>query len=251
MVARRSLGIACLACATSWTVACHSDPVVPSSQEPMLYVILTPDSLQGFQTDLRALLALTGTPEEVTYLTADHFIMRRSSDGARFDWQEDVTPRHDYIPFGGNYVLAESASVRGLGRRDLAAGETYSVDVSVNGRSIAGSVTIPPLAAPVIVERSNGIRVVQWPRLTAAGRYMLEVETDIMHSQSTTDTQYVLREDVPPEFLSPKAYFRITAFDTNWVRYQNDRSLVRAGIVGAYGLFGASSSVSVEIPRRR
>jgi hypothetical protein len=233
---------------TGLTAGCNTDlPHAVRSEEPIINLVLTPDSVEGtFETGLHALLATTATPAELEFRSADRFVMRRATDGALFDWREDPNPRGTNGSFfiGGNYVLAESAGPAGLGRRDLAAGETYTLEVSTFGRLITGRVTIPARPQPRLVERSDGHRVVEWRRVTAAGEYDLVVDTDFIREHTTIDTFYVLRDDAP----RPEAHFRITAKDTNLVNYLRDAAVLRVGVQGAYGVFGAMSSAVIDLP---
>ena len=224
-------------------------PIIVRTDEPMVYVILTPDSLISPLPELHGLLANTGTPVTVEYLTADRFVMRRVSDGAIFDWQLDTSPQPSSVPFGGNYVLAESANSRGLGRRDLEAGERYTLEVSISDRTITGRVTIPSHPAPHLVVKSNGVRVVEWPRIAAAGEYRLDIESEFPRNYATRDTFFVLKDAPPGGQWPAHPQFSITAIDTNWYRYSRDNTAVRAGVQGGFGVFGAMSASSIEIPR--
>jgi hypothetical protein len=76
------------------------------------------------------------------------------------------------------------------------AGETYSLEVVLDGRLITGRATIPMRPQPVLVERGDGHREVQWPRIAAAGMYALEVDSDIIREHATRDTFYL---DLPPK----------------------------------------------------
>ncbi|MCY7379017.1 MAG: hypothetical protein LH467_06720 [Gemmatimonadaceae bacterium] len=220
----------------------------------MLYVMLTPDALTPPETALTALLATTGTPVAVELRSAEQFTMRRTSDGSRFAWREveasrtgrDGRPR--YAPSGGNYLLAERASVAGLGRENLSAGSTYTIEVATQGRLITGSVTIPARPVPSLVQEANRRRVV-WPRAAAAALYLLEIDTAVVRSVTVRDTFYVLHDDRDSLSLPPIPKFRLTAVDSNWSRFMSDSTVTSAGLRGAYGLFGAFTSVELELPR--
>ena len=243
--------IASISVAAVLIAACHGEAtLVPRTNIPIVSLILTRDSLRGVLPELHALLANTGTPTEVEYIDAEQFIMRRAADGAVFDWSTEPVPSGQYIPFGGNYVLAESTTTRGLGRRDLVPGESYTLDITLADRVIHGAVTIPARPQPRITERSDGRRVVVWPKIDAAGLYMLEIESDFARTQATTDTFYVLHDDLPVETLPAESHLTITAMDSNWVHYQSNPTAVSAGLEGAYGVFGASSTTTIIIPRK-
>jgi hypothetical protein len=236
--------------------ACESSvPLVARTDEPLFYLVLTPDSLTPPETSMTALLATTATPVAFELRSAERFVMRRTSDQASFAWREVTSPaapsgvvaRHS--PFGGNYMLAEAAGVDGLGRRDLAAGETYSLEISTHGRIVTGSVTIPARPRPVLVT-GNQYRIVAWPRAAGAVAYLLEVDTEREVPAATTDTFFVLREDRDPSTVPARPGFRISAVDFNWYRYMRDTTVTTAGLIGAYGLIGATASTAIDLPPR-
>lgn len=236
--------------------ACDSSvPLVARTEEPMLYLVLTPDSLTPPETSMTALLATTATPVFVELRSAEQFVMRRISDQATFAWAEVAPPPPNpggtkrHYPLGGNYRLAEVATSVGLGRRDLVAGETYSLEISTQGRMITGLVTIPARPAPVVLDTGR-YRIVSWPRAAAAAAYLLDVDTERQVPPFTTDTFFVLREDRDPSAVPPILRFRITAVDSNWHRYMTDTTVFRAGVRGAYGLLGGTASASIELPLR-
>jgi hypothetical protein len=201
--------------------------------------------------ELRAVLATTATPVRVEYRSADAFVMRRASDGALFDWREDATASAVYTPFGGNFVLAESASTVGLGRNALTPGETYTLEVRSIGRTITGRTTIPARPQPVVIERPDRTRVVEWPRVATAAMYLVDTESELREFQhEIVDTFFVLPDDRPETPGVPQR-FRITAVDSNWFRFMRDSSTVAAGLEGAYGLFGAMSRTVTNLPPRR
>lgn len=230
---------------------------VMRSEEPMFVLVLDPDtvrarsdSILGRRPDLRALLATSGTPLAVEFRSAERFDMRRDADGALFDWREDPQPDGLFLPIVGNYVLAESASAQGLGRRDLRAGESYTLEILTGGRTIVGRTTIPAHPSARLVERGDGSRVVEWSRDATVGGYLVHAETDKEPEHLTTDTFYVLREDLPAALLPATPRFRVTAVDSNWYRFLMDSSSHAAGIDGARGVFGARSGTEAEISPR-
>lgn len=240
----------CLALAIALLACAGEGPFTVHAEEPMLVLILSPDSQSAITSQLRALLTTTGTPFEVEFRSAERFEMRRASDGAVFDWQETAVPAGQFTPSAGNFVLAESASTRGLGRVDLRAGERYTLDVLTVGRSIVGETSIPMRPRPQLVERSDGTRMVEWPRDARVGGYAVFAETDDGPERVTKDTFYVLREDVRRGLLPPSPKVRITAMDPNWYRYLSDSTARVAGIEGARGVFGAKSTAEIDVPPR-
>jgi hypothetical protein len=138
-------------------------------------------------------------------------------------------------------VLAESASVRGLGRRDLRDGETYTIEVMSLGRLITGRVTIPHRAELRLVENPDGTRVVVWPRIASAAAYVAEFGFSVF-PVPTPDTTYVL----PP--YSGDATFQVTVVDPNWLAYIRDHRTLVAGLQGGYGVFGAANRTTIALP---
>lgn len=211
----------------------------------MVYLILTPDSLLSPIPELRALVANTGTPVEVEYLNAEPFTMRRMSDGALFNWYA-TSPIGTGNPVGGNYALANGPSAAGLGRIDLKAGETYTLELTVDGRIITGRTTIPDHPQPRLVVLPDKSRMVVWPRVASAGAYGLEISSDAAHTQTTTDTFYVLHDDFFPN--NPESNVVVIAMDSNWARYRYDSTVMSKGLKGAYGVFGAMSRTTLALP---
>lgn len=218
----------------------------PTSEEPFLYVVLATEPFQGSLSDSvnRALLLTTGTPIMSPYRTAQSFEMRRVTDDALFAWRHEAMSR-GAPPIGfrevsmsqGNYVLAEAGSAAGLGRRDLRPGESYSLLIVTDGRTVSGRVTIPESPRPALLT-TGGTRRVSWPRVNAAGGYRIETNTERFGPTVgiTPDTSVELHFDgMRP--LAPE--IRVTAMDSNLYRYITDPTLARAGISGAFGVLGA------------
>lgn len=237
--------------------ACEpSAPLARRTSEPILTLVLTPDTLVPPDSQITALLATTGTPLLAEYRVAEQFRMTRVRDGAMFDWRLLPTRKgppellRGSVPFGGNYGLAEEPRSGLLGRRDLLPGDSYELDVASGGRIIRGAVTIPARPQLVLIATS-GTRRVLWPRVPGAELYVLSIETDVLGSVTTRDTQYVLREDREPSGPASPAFVRVTALDPNWARFMSDSSITSAGVTGAYGVFGAVTTASIMIPPRQ
>jgi hypothetical protein len=227
--------------------ACHAEvPVAVTTDVPMVYLLLTPDSLDGLFPELRAVVANIGGPGlvPIDYLTADRFTMRRKSDGIAFNWYA-VPAMGIYAPSGGNYALAESASAAGLGRTDLAAGETYTLEIPVGDSVITGEATIPEHPQPRLVELTDGAQMVVWPAAGAAAGYQLHVISPEEYVPFTADTFYLLRGVFP---VGPGSRIVLTAMDSNWARYFRDNTAKSAGLTGAYGVFGAMSRTTLILP---
>jgi hypothetical protein len=236
-------------------VSCDAGaPLIARSEEPMLYVILTPDTLTPPGTALTALLATTGKPVSLELRSAEQFIMRRTSDGGRFAWREVETTaagrdgRPLYTPSGGNYLLPEHAGADGLGRENLSPGATYTIEVETLGRLLTGSVAMPARPVPSLIQDGEHRRVV-WPRVSGAALYLLQIDTDDQRNVTVRDTFYVLHDDLDALSLPLTPRFRVTAVDSNWARFTGDSTVTSAGIRGGYGLFGAFVSAELELPR--
>jgi hypothetical protein len=245
-----------MALSTLCVAACDGGAaLVTRTEEPMLYVVLSPDAPAPPESALTAVVATTATPIQLEYRSAERFLMQRVSDGASFAWREvavtQTTPdgRPLTTPIGGNYMLNERAGVGGLGRADLVPGESYALDILTLGRRVTGSVTIPERPVPSVVQRA-GKRLVEWSRSRGAAMYLLQLDTDVQGTATVSDTFYVLRDDLEPAALPAKPRVRITAVDTNLWRYTGDSTVTSAGVRGGYGLVGALVSVEVELPPR-
>jgi len=234
------------------------DPLTPASPEPFLYLVLStarPAALPQPDSLLSAVLMTTGTPLRSEYRTAEQFAMRRVSDGASFAWSArgltgpaPATYQFVTLAGAGNYLLADTAGAAGLGRQDLAPGETYTLRIDTDGRTVEGRVTVPGRPVPSLVRRGDRTFAV-WPRTAGAAAYLVDGETEGRGAVVLTDTAYVLlydRRDGTP--ANPAV--RVTALDANLFRYMSDSTLERAGLTGGYGVFGAVSTGVLLVPVR-
>lgn len=217
----------------------------------MLVLVLSADAAPRLPQPLTALLLTTGTLGRVEYRDASEFAMRRVADDRPFDWQPvpaSLLPPPEVVPGQGNWVLAESASTRGLGRTDLAPGISYSLRVVTNGRVISGTVTIPGRPAPALVQASG--RSLVWPRVAGAAEYVVTSETEQRRESVTRDTVFPLREDADPFGRPPNPRASVTAIDPNLSAFRRDSTRVRAGLSDGFGVFGAMTTTEIAIPPR-
>ncbi len=226
------------------------------TNEPMLTLILSaPDSLPPvlFQDPrVKAVFAITGVPTHVDFVNANVFETYRVSDNARFEWsatQSSAIPGNAR-PFGivsGNYLLADSATSRGLGRRDLKPGEKYRLHVDYAGETIDGITRIPDVPQLRVIAASDGVRVV-WSRVTGVPLYLVlgASVTPVYSSRGlpglTSDTSAV-----PIVIDGLPSLVRVIALDSNYARYLADTTVTQSGLRGAYGVFGAMSVSEIVV----
>lgn len=216
--------------------------VMPSSDVPQLYVMLSPASGASEDTTLAALLLTTGSPIASDYRGAETFEMLRAADGASFDWRAPGVSGPAPVGALGtagaaNFVLPASGSAGLLGRRDLRSGERYALRVVTLGVVMSGDATIP--AAPVpLLDSAGGAPIVRWPRANGAVGYL--VLDGAGCGALTRDTLYV----VPPAGVAchpsegPRSIV-VRALDPNLYAYLADDGLGSSGISSGYGVFGA------------
>lgn len=144
------------------------------------------------------------------------------------------------VPSGGNYQLAARMVGAGLGRDSLVAGQRYILDVVSQGRTITGDVVVPGRPVPRARRTATGW-LISWSPVPGSAAYEVAfVANGGLYSQvRTTDTVFTTP--------SGTAQYRITALDTSLYRFTSDSSVVRAGVRGSYGLFGAASSTIIGL----
>lgn len=246
---RRWIGLAATLLAGCGT----DDVVVPRSDEPAVYLVLTRDSLVPADPSniddarLTAVVATTGVPWAFEFRQAESFVMRRASDGSAFAWSPlaatgpmDLT-RPYAMPLRGNYVLEETPTAAGLGRRDLRPGVRYTLSVSTGGRVITGQAVLPDRPQPVFVDHPTQ-PMVSWPRAAGAAMYVVSYGYRVW-DRASADTFYVL----PRLEGSQPTHVRVMAVDENWAAFYRDQTLMSAGITGGNGLFGATAEGVVAV----
>jgi hypothetical protein len=240
MVAVRTVANTCIVLA-----ACTAEPyVVPETDEVAVSVVLSVPPA-GEELPLHALLIVANSPIRSTYLRADRFEMRRTRDGALFDWQH--VPRNDMLPRAptpqdGNYRLPNGTSGR-LGRRDLTANEQYSLEIETRGRTIRGTARIPGPVALAIRPMSGGREELVWRPVTGAAGYFYDTDEFYVVREFTRDTVVAL---APHDHRTGTRPLRVTAYDPQLYEYLTDSRVGQAGIRGALGVFGASASATIR-----
>lgn len=223
-----------------------SEIVVPTSEEPFLYLVLnerTVDrSTPAGRVGQHALLLTTGAAtESPRYRTAERFDMRRASDGAGFAWRKENVPNGDPGSLPGvsleywNFHLPRDAR---LGADALAPGESYELLVESGGEVIRGRVTVPEEFTASTFER-DGRRIAVWPRVAGAAGYRIEAADGRVVVQR--DTSYVI-----PDEAIEGGTLDIEALDPNLFTYVADNRTARAGIDRGYGVFGAMTAARIE-----
>lgn len=225
--------------------ACSTEITFPENREPFLYLILNEVAPAGGPVQ-PALLLRQIRADSAAFLEADRFEMRRMGDGATFDWRHEHL--FGFVPFEdigstnlseANYILADSATARGLGRVDLEAGDTYEVRVAAGQAEITGTVTVPDAFSVAVVDRGEDRRAV-WPTVEGAEGYSVSlVELDGRGTFLQRDTTISLSSDarvVTVRAMGPQAF-----------RYLVDPDLRRSGIQGGLGVLGAIQVVRKEI----
>jgi hypothetical protein len=219
--------------------------VIVPSDEPFLYVALTPSTEVRRFPGIYGVLATTGTPISAPYRAAQRFDLLRASDGARFGWEH----RGQTGTFGeysggmlwdGNYFLGDTVEAGYLSAQDIRAGEEYDILVETDGVTVRGSATVPAAFA-LAFEVRNGARTLFWPPVPGAGGYVVEIHgVDVPHHQ--TATSLVLPDRAPEAFRAT-----VHALDPSLYRYIADESARRAGIDRGYGVFGAYTSARLSV----
>lgn len=231
-------------------LACDPEaPLVRRTDEPVVVVVLSREPVTPFDTMLGALLATAATPARHEYRAASRFEMRRAADGARLDWRDASTlparpPSYDPRFGGANWFIASPPAAGMLGRYDLTPGR-YDLEIESEGRVITGSAVVPEAPRPLVVSR-DGQWVVEWPRASGAAIYYVwNPFTGDLSSGFTRDTLLVLAPDTARTAVDSLV---VLAYDENWAAYMLDRAATRAGLQGAYGVFGASAQGWAKVP---
>jgi hypothetical protein len=247
-------------------VGCNSDIMipVPSSDEPLLYLVLgdppmNPSSGQP-DTLLYALLATTGTPIDSRPRSATRFDMRESISGASYDWRP-IVPLHS-LQYGeedlgsiagiANYALPWSSGPSGRGTVDLIYGATYTLDIETEGIKIHGFTTLPA-RFDITVSTTNGERIASWPHVMGAAGYFVSVRQPggiigtLSVGRATVDTLFA----IPAEFGSGDSV-TVDARDANYVAAREDQAAGtrrgRVGIDRGFGVFAAVTRSTTVLP---
>lgn len=233
---RRRAGAAVLgAAALGLAMAgCGEEIVFPENRQPFVYLVLNHTMAPAGEPIQPAFVLTVWRADSVSYLSAERFEMRRASDGALFDWRNEslfsADPSFDLgqavRPSRANYLLADSATDRGLGFRDLAPGTTYELLVDTGEEVIRSRATIPDtfrVAFP-------GGRRIAWSRSDGAGGYRLQLTAD--ETFFTRDTSFTVPDGVSPELV------RLHALGPHVFAYLTDDDRRRAGLDVGTGVSG-------------
>lgn len=239
--------------------ACTADaPFLGESDEPVVILVLSRGPTIGFRapeptpadSTLHALVATLDSPSGGTVRDIARFTMRRRRDGALFDWTTTAGGAPISFWMGRpspaaewNAHLAWHGTGGRLGRADLASGDTYDLEIESEGRVITGSVTMPGAPQPTVTVRGAD-RVVAWAPVAGATRYSIQANDGFPFGWVLTDPTLTLTVGEFP----PPSWLLIFALEQNLASYIDARQVTRSGIVGAYGVFGATAMDSVAIP---
>ena len=246
-VRRIRSGIRALVLAST-VAACEGEPSIPSSDAPLIYLVLNQRTTAGTPPGQYAFVLTAGTVDKPLYRDAERFELRRHRDGALFAWQSTGASGRapgDYsgIASGsGNYFLP-SAGTDGLGAKDIAAGESFDLLIETGGEVIRGTVTTP---GPFALARdpSRPDRVV-WPRVPGAAGYSVEI---------AGRTPPVLQVDtavVIPSGRGDSVSVVVHALDPQLFAVQTDERLARSGLDNGYGVFGALTTARLSFSESR
>lgn len=223
-------------------------PLVPFSNEPMLYLVLHPqtDSYGLGSLNEFALLAETGSPTQARFIIADSFVMMRESDGALFDWSLCREGPLIITPEGldmreANYCLLEDGGGDRLGAAALAPGESYTLSVTTGFGTIEGDVVVPDTFSISIIDQ-DGSTAAAWAAVAGAAAYSVSLQSggSFVSVDLTTDTIFPI-----PDGIATGSVI-VYAFDANLTHFLGDPAVAASGLIGANGLLGAVVEASVS-----
>lgn len=234
----------------SFLPACEGEGVTePARDEPFVYLVLNERSISHYGDpsllSQHALLVTSGVPtESPRYREAQRFEMRAISDRRGFDWRRYDGLLADPGTYSGismkyaNFYLSETASIRGMGAKDLRAGDGYELYIETDGRVIRGATRIPESFIVSLQEHQGRLTAV-WPQVKGAAGYRISLSDGA--SEIRVDTTLMI-----PDALRAGGLLTVYALDENLYRYTMSDGVGRAGIDGGYGVLGAVSVARVE-----
>lgn len=216
---------------------CNSpDPVLPDSADPFVYVVLDKGASANWSTrDQYAVVLTTGTPVLSPCRAVQEIEMTRARDGMPFAWRIQpeclggAGPDLINVLAESCCLLPEDAPPDSLGVDDLRGGERYELEILTDGVRVTGSLIMPDTFSIRITTLSEGRRAAAWPRVAGAAGYLVN---DVL----STDT-------ISP--LAASQSLVVRALDANLWAYLRDPTTKRAGIAGAFGVFGATSRAAI------
>jgi hypothetical protein len=234
-------------------------PVPDFDETPTVALLITPAPPLPLHAETRldsglfATLVTTGTPIRSPYLRADHFEMRRLSDGARFAWRA-IDPPGDAIPAMGprsmgNYFLPRSGSTGFLGSDSIAEGGVYELVAQAGRHQIIGRTRVPG-KIEFVREPADGDSIVRWRSAVGAALYLFG--GDLFYgARRIADTAIVVSRRPPrPGEPSFPEVIQVFAVDSNYAAFRSDLRASQAGISGGWGVFGSYTSAELELPPR-
>lgn len=247
----RRATLCALVLAATFAACNDQDPFMPDSPEPGLYMVLYPGDdafAVGHSQDstLYGLLVRTGTPLSTEYLRPESVTMTRREDREPLAWQIlDLTgdaPSFTYSDgsfSAGNLRLPRSTGGSGGGAGSIRPGDTYDLDVVVDGTEIRGSVHVPE--RPDIRAREvDGQTILVWSQVAGADGYEVSfrgADGLVAGRDLGPDTTFVLDR----QLLGGDRIW-LTAYDANLTAYLLDGQLGRSGIDTGFGFVGAMTS---------
>jgi hypothetical protein len=230
----------------------------PFDETPTIAVLITrgppPPTFGSSPVDsgLYGHLVITGTPVQSPFLRAERFEMRRVSDGASFAWRA-VDPPRDVVPTVGpeeigNYFLPRSSNASGLGSDSIAEGEQYDLIAEAGPHQIAGRTRMPG-KVEFVRDPTDGDTIIRWRRTPGSAGYMINLFPLLM--KAAEDTLIVIHwtPPSPGEPALPPPVVRVFALDSNYAAFAGRGRVERAGITGAWGVFGSFSWGDTELRR--
>ena len=218
---------------------------------PFVYLVVSPGGIPQrgrLDTDpaMRSLLLTIENPGIARYRTAELFRVRRASDGVALPLTETRSAEPSF-QFDGvnlvdaNFVLPSAAQ--------LNPGDEILLEIATQGLNITGSTRVPSRPTPRLVTIGARRFVVFGPTAGAAG-YILSSDTEAWGELVVRDTIIELRFNREAGAIPSSPEIRVTAIDTNLFSYLRDTTVSRAGLDGAYGVFGSAASARLPLPVR-
>ena len=237
---------ALLTAAVLWGGGCDAGgpPVAPPGALAVTAVL---DPYTGRQ---RLLLTRVGAADEEDLLLGEE------------DFVQNAEVRVGGVPF--EVVPVDSIDRRARDRFDtynyfsdslrVGPGETYQLVIRHDGETVRGRATVPgPFEGD-----AEGLRLF-WRRSEGAARYRAaltyappdSVETNAAWQETylTADTSVTV--EPTPDFRPGRHYARVQAIGSNLAAFRREETL-RAGLEGAYGVFGAQTAITgyVQLSRQ-
>ncbi|QJR35537.1 hypothetical protein [Gemmatimonas groenlandica] len=227
--------------------------ILQSRPSLSLYLILSPGAVGvAPKSPIRGLFALMSSPQSFEYVAPSQLSL--SSTGGVFALTHSGAvgqlPFFDSSPADvGNLQLDWVAGTSGLGAKDLIGGARYTLRVASGAESVIGTMVLPEISRPHVVETA-GVESIVWNRSAGAAQYVVSSSVT-RQTYLTADTSLVLLRDVADSQLPLATFIRVVALDTNLYNFTIDTLRYRAGVSGALGVFGGFAVDSAPVARKR